>query len=74
MICPFCGEDMKKGTLSGDGRSKVRWFTDSEKARLGDIITGKGTVTAKYTLTKFEIESYYCQKCKKMIFDTEVSK
>jgi len=27
---------------------------------------------ARYSLTKFEIESYYCEKCKKMIFDTEI--
>jgi len=23
MICPFCGKEMEKGILSGDGRSPV---------------------------------------------------
>ena len=28
---PFCEKEMKKGTLSGDGRTKVRWDADGEK-------------------------------------------
>ena len=25
MICPFCGKEMKRGIMSGDGRSRVFW-------------------------------------------------
>ena len=32
MICPFCGKEMEKGILSGDGRSKVRWKAVEKKA------------------------------------------
>ena len=75
MKCPFCGLQMLKGVLSGDGRSCVRWKEGDEKANLLDSISDCGKVTAaKYTLTSFTVETYYCPICKKMIFDTEISK
>lgn len=74
MKCPYCGEEMKKGILSGDGRSKVRWISDEEQVGVFDKLAGKGMVDAKYTPTKFEIESCYCSRCHKMIFDADVVK
>ena len=75
MLCPYCGREMKAGILSGDGRSPVAWKQGEKKAGLMDAIVGSGTVTAaRRTLTTFTVESWYCPDCKKMIFDTEVTR
>ncbi len=75
MKCPFCDKEMTKGFISGDGRSGVYWNDEAEKISFVDKIVGVGKVTAaKYTLTQFKIDANYCPDCKKMIFDTEVSK
>ena len=75
MTCPFCGGEMETGILSGDGRSKVSWKQGDRKTGVTDRIAGIGTVTAaRYTLTAFTIEALYCRRCKKMIFDTDVTK
>jgi hypothetical protein len=75
MICPFCGKEMKKGILSGDGRSKVRWKSGDKKADIWDTLSDSGSVTAvKYTLTAFTVESFFCAACKKMIIETDVDK
>ena len=74
MICPFCGKEMEKGILSGDGRCAVRWKSGDKKANFTDTLVDSGRVTAaKHTIATFTIESYYCSICKKMIFDTEVT-
>lgn len=73
MDCPFCGKEMKKGIMSGDGRSSVVWKAGDNKAGFYDKLGGIGRVTAaKHSIASFTIESYYCYKCKKMIFETEV--
>jgi len=75
MICPFCGNEMVKGILSGDGRSPVVWKQGDKKTSTIDKIVGIGTVTAaKRTLASFTIESFFCRECQKMIFDTDVTK
>ena len=64
MICPFCGKEMKKGILSGDGRSAVRWKSGDKKAGFSDTLVDSGRVTAaKHTIAYFTIESYYCSVC-----------
>ncbi len=75
MICPFCGKEMLKGILSGDGRTPVTWKQGSRKAGIMDRITGSGIVTAaKRNLAVFTLEARYCPDCRKMIFDTEVTR
>ena len=74
MICPICGKEMVHGTLSGDGRSAVRWEEEETKRPFMDKLVGIGKVTAaKHTLTTFTIEADYCRFCKKMMFDTDIS-
>ena len=48
MNCPFCEKEMKIGTLSGDGRTKVRWDADGEEIGLFDKMF-IGLVDAEYT-------------------------
>lgn len=73
MNCPYCSNEMEKGILSGDGRSRVYWKAGEKKAGFSDKIYGEGVLTnVRYSLATFEIDSYYCNSCKKMIFDTEI--
>jgi len=75
MTCPFCGNEMEKGILSGDGRSPVTWRKGDRKTGVMEQIAGVGTVTAaRRTLASFTIESYFCRGCQKMIFDTDVTR
>ncbi len=73
MICPFCGKEMQNGILKGDGRSRVKWYSEDTKPGVIDRMLGTGCVTAvKYSLAVFEIEACYCYDCKKMIFETDI--
>ena len=75
MTCPFCGSEMEQGILSGDGRSRVSWKQGDRKTGVTDRIAGIGTVTAaSHTLTAFTIDAFFCRRCKKMIFATDVTK
>lgn len=77
MKCPYCNQEMLKGIISGDGRSKVYWKAGDSKATFVDKISGAagaGKIEAvKYTLMSFTIEAHYCPACKKMIFETDIS-
>ena len=80
MICPFCGEEMKAGTIHFDGRSRIRWYADDENKsgadRFWDFLGGVGEMTgAEYNwggAGKFK--SDYCPTCKKMIIETDIVK
>ncbi len=75
MVCPFCGKEMEKGMMSGDGRDKVRWKSGDKKADICDKLAVLGNVTAvKYSLTTFTVEAFFCSACKKMIIETDVKK
>ena len=75
MKCPFCGKEMLRGILSGDGRCPVTWKQGDRKTGFVDRLLGVGTVTAaKTNLAAFTIEAWYCSGCHKMIFDTDVAK
>ena len=36
------------------------------------VITNKGCIEAKYTLTGFHIKANYCEKCGKLILDAHI--
>ena len=75
MTCPFCGKEMEKGILSGDGRCKVRWKAGDKKADFFDALAAQGGVSAvQYGLATFTVEAFFCAGCKKMIIDTDVEK
>ena len=74
MNCPYCGKEMKKGIMSGDGRQGITWKEGDKKASFIDKLGGGCNVTAaKWNLTQFTIEADYCPDCKKMIIDTDVT-
>ena len=74
MKCPFCNNEMVSGVMSGDGRRQILWQPNDEKLGFMDRLVGKGALDAKYKMAKFEINTEYCSSCKKMIFDTDISK
>lgn len=74
MKCPFCNNEMQSGIMTGDGRSKIYWEQTGDKLGMMDKLVGKGIIDAKYSLSKFKINTEYCCHCKKMIFDTDISK
>lgn len=75
MICPFCGKEMKRGIMSGDGRSRIFWKAGDRKAKAAERLVGVGEVSAaKYRLGTFTMETYYCEVCRKMIFDTDIGR
>lgn len=75
MKCPYCEKEMLQGLLSGDGRSGVYWKEGDKKPTVFEKMGGSFRVTAvKYSLPSFSIEAYYCPDCKKMIFDTDITK
>ena len=75
MNCPYCGQEMQEGIISGDGRSGVYWKAGDKKAGFMDKLSGTGKIeSVKYTLTTFTIEANYCMACKKMIIETDIAK
>ena len=75
MTCPFCGKEMKKGILSGDGRQGLHWKEGEKRANIMDTLGGACALTAKMGgLSVFTLESHFCPDCKKMIIDTDVTK
>lgn len=76
MQCPYCHQEMQAGTIAGDGRGgKLYWQLEGEKASFFDKLSGTRQIeAAKYTLASFTIEANYCPACKKMIFETDISK
>ena len=75
MKCPYCDQEMQKGIISGSGRKGVYWKPGDKKANFMDILSGTGLIkSAKHTLFSFTIESDYCNACKKIIFETDISK
>lgn len=70
-----CDQEMQGGIISGSGRSGVYWKKGDKKANFMDILSGTGLIkAAKYTLLSFTIEANYCETCKKVIFETDISK
>ena len=73
MQCPYCGQEMQQGILSGDGRANVCWKAGEKKAGWFESAMGTGKLTAvKYTPASFRIEAHFCSRCRKMILETDV--
>ena len=75
MNCPFCGKEMERGILSGDGRSRLVWKPEGQKLSWTERLAGKRRVTAAtYQLGTLKLDAFFCDSCRKMIFDTDVGK
>ena len=76
MNCPYCGGPMEHGEITGDGRGKVRWVPEGELPTKLDRFFAdpyrRRLTGATYKMFCFWIQSDYCPKCRKMIFDTDI--
>lgn len=80
MKCPFCAGEMQSGIIKFDGRAPLRWISeDTPKSgldRFWDALGGVGTLTAGQCSIwgAGELQADYCVTCKKMIFETNITK
>lgn len=75
MKCPYCEGEMLHGHLFCDGRSGIHFQQEGKKLTFWDQLAGVGKVSTKGRRTMtIRIEADYCEKCRKIIFDAEVSK
>ena len=75
MECPYCGNEMQTGVLSGNDRSQITWKSGEKEASLFDKLMGNGKLTAaNYGAASFSVAANFCDACKKMIIDTDVAK
>ncbi|MDF2485493.1 MAG: hypothetical protein K0R46_1661 [Herbinix sp.] len=73
MKCPYCGDEMASGCITGDGRMPFQWYPDSDMQKgFWDRITTMHEVLAKASIiTKTKLRGYQCLACKKIIIDME---
>ena len=75
MKCPYCDGEMRHGQIFCDGRSGIHFQQADKKLTFWDQLAGVGKVITKGRRTwTIQIDADYCEKCRKMIFDAEVSK
>lgn len=75
MKCPYCEGEMLHGHLFCDGRSGIHFQQEGKKLTFWDQLAGVGKVITKGRRSwAIQIEADYCEKCRKIIFDAEVSK
>jgi len=73
MNCPYCNKEMKKGVVSGDGRSTVIFSEGDKPTKLLDRLDGSGALLSqKRILSRFTIDACFCKDCRKLIIDTDV--
>jgi len=66
---------MQHGNLQMDGRSGLHFQQEGKKLTFWDQLAGVGKVITKgQRMLTIQIEADYCEKCRKIIFDAEVSK
>lgn len=80
MKCPYCGSEMQSGIIKFDGRAPLRWVPeDTPKSgldRFWDVLGGVGILTAgqQSPWGAGKLRTDYCVTCRKMIFETDITK
>ncbi|EJO5347759.1 hypothetical protein NRP93_001849 [Clostridium botulinum] len=75
MNCPYCNNEMIKGTIEGSGIAPLRWVEDTEKRGFlhrMEVSLDQENIIAKATntrLKKTKIECYKCKICNKIIIE-----
>lgn len=64
--CPYCKKEMKKGIIHSD-RYNLKWIPESKDKGVifSPFIKGKKLTN----INKDYLDVYYCEDCKKMIFE-----
>ena len=63
MICPYCGQEMRRGMLTAGSRGITWWPSDGP--------SWNRVLVAKNALWQSKAEAFYCGSCHKIILDTE---
>ena len=67
MNCPYCDSEMQKGYINSS-YALARWYAEGEKPKMTPAKSGT-RLSDSLTLGTQSIESYHCDKCKKIIID-----
>ena len=79
MKCPYCGEEMEKGTIYGRKDAGLPWYPENEKApawisesavaKRNGLLLGKDGIFPQSTLSlkNAKLETHICRKCRKGI-------
>lgn len=77
MKCPFCGGDMQPGIIKYNSNMPLRWIPENTPKsgldRFWDVLGGIGILTAGQR-SKGKLKSDFCPACKRMIFETDITK
>lgn len=74
MLCPYCQNEMQRGEIIADPRGGMFFRQEGKKLGFWDSLAGVGRIeAAKGGWSKLKLPADYCPKCKKMIFDTEIT-
>ena len=74
MLCPYCQNEMQAGEIIGDARGGMHFKIAGKKLGFFDMLAGVGQITAAKGWARNVIPADYCEKCKKLIIDTEITK
>lgn len=74
MNCPYCGEEMQRGTIITARNRVPCWFPEGEKKRrsVSDYFDEKGSLFSRSTAGSYEIDSFYCSRCKKIVIEADL--
>lgn len=67
MICPYCGEEMKKGYVQC--RDGMYW--NEKKRPIPALMLGGGR-TIQLSYDPSTVEAYCCENCRKVIIEYQV--
>lgn len=71
MQCPYCNEEMKKGSIGqGDAMYPVRWFPEPETPPML-FYSNKGSVKLSSPWKSGRVVVYHCAGCRKFIIDQD---
>lgn len=74
MLCPYCGHEMKEGSIRCDVRTAVIWQEKDKKRSFSDRLAGQGLLSGvEKGFFHQWIPAAYCRDCRKMILDSEVA-
>ena len=76
VTCPYCGQEMQAGSVTGDGRGSLYWQPAGTRRRISDYLGGRGRIKSAtyHSLLRFDLKGNYCPGCRKLIIDTEIQK
>lgn len=69
LICPYCGKEMHLGSIYQD-RYALKWIPEENDKGLLLQWLSKGIRLTDLT-TNYSVDSFYCNKCEKIIIDTK---